>query len=167
MDKRILLDTVKKCEAFETEERMGKIRATREKLKKMRGAFEVYNRGFMDGFQDGYGSAVDALEDALRGYDSEKPNNPAAGLPLPVVRDGDGRKVKNYSMCDWANKVIEELGEAAGAKNLPQMAEEVADVITVGISWLNAIGYDEQAREELFREVNDKNRKRGYLGDKS
>ena len=70
MDKKTLIDKVKECEAFETENRMGKINEARAKARAIqeaeRKSFEEYNRGFMDGFQDGYGSAVDALEDTLR-----------------------------------------------------------------------------------------------------
>ena len=43
------------------------------------------------------------------------------------------------------------------------MAEEIADIITVCISYLNAKGYDEKARSELFAKVNEKNEKRGYF----
>ena len=83
-----------------------------------------------------------------------------------MVRDG-GRKVSTYTKSDWVLKVIEELEEVRKAEGLSQMTEEIADVITVGISWLNALGYNEQARARIFRAVNAKNRARGYLGDKS
>lgn len=169
MDKKTLIDKVKECEAFETENRMGKINEARAKAKAIqeaeRKSFEEYNRGFIDGFQDGYGSAVDALEDTLRNCDgeveAEKSEAPLHYLPLPVARDGD-REVKSYTKFDWMAKVMEELGEAGKAATLPRMAEEIADVITVGISWLNAMGYNEKARAEIFRAVNAKNRARGY-----
>ena len=173
MDKKTLIDKVKKCEAFETENRMGKINEARAKVRAIqeaeRKSFEEYNRGFIDGFQDGYGSAVDALEDTLRncdGEEAEKSETPLRCLPLPVVRDG-GREVSTYTKSDWVLKVIEELEEVRKAEGLSQMTEEIADVITVGISWLNALGYNEQARARIFRAVNAKNRARGYLGDKS
>ena len=168
MDKKTLIDKVKECEAFETENRMGKINEARAKAKAIqeaeRKSFEEYNRGFIDGFQDGYGSAVDALEDTLRncdGEEAEKSETPLRCLPLPVVRAG-GREVSTYTTSDWVLKVIEELDEVRRARGLSQMAEEIADVITVGISWLNALGYNEQARAKIFWAVNAKNRARGY-----
>ena len=168
MDKKTLIDKVKECEAFETENRMGKINEARAKAKAIqeaeRKSFEEYNRGFIDGFQDGYGSAVDALEDTLRncdGKEAEKSETPLRCLPLPAVRDGD-RETSTYTTADWVLKVVEELEEVRKAKSLSQMAEEIADVITVGISWLNAMGYNEQARAKIFRAVNAKNRARGY-----
>ena len=45
-----------------------------------------------------------------------------------------------------------------------RLAEELTDVITVCVSWLDADGWDEEARGELQREVNEKNKKRGYFG---
>ena len=174
MDKKTLIDKVKECEAFETENRMGKIYEARAKAKAIqeaeRKSFEEYNRGFIDGFQDGYGSAVDALEDTLRNcvgeVTAEKSEAPSNDLPLPVVRVGN-REMKRCSTVDWLAKVIEEVSEVGTAKNEPCMVEEIADFITVGISWLNALGYNEQARAKIFRAVNAKNRARGYLGDKS
>ena len=168
MDKKTLIDKVKACEAFETENRMGKIKEARAIQEAERKAFEVYNRGFIDGFQDGYGSAVDALEDTLRncdGEEAEKDEAPSNGLPLPVVRVGN-REMKCCSTVDWLAKVMEEVSEVGTAKNEPCMVKEIADFITVGISWLNALGYNEQARAKIFRAVNAKNRARGYLGDK-
>ena len=44
------------------------------------------------------------------------------------------------------------------------LAEELTDVITVCVSWLNAMGYDEDERGELHRRINEKNRERGYFG---
>ena len=43
------------------------------------------------------------------------------------------------------------------------LAEELTDVITVCVSWLHALGYDEEMRGELQRLVNEKNKKRGYF----
>ena len=77
------------------------------------------------------------------------------------------REMKRCSTVDWLAKVMEEVSEVGTAKNEQCMVEEIVDFITVGISWLNALGYNEQARARIFRAVNDKNRARGYLGDKS
>ena len=43
------------------------------------------------------------------------------------------------------------------------LAEKLTDVITVCVSWLDALGYDEEMRGELHRRVNEKNKKRGHF----
>ena len=57
--------------------------------------------------------------------------------------------------CEAMNEVIQ------GARE--RLALELTDVIHVCISWLDAEGWDEEARGELHRRVNEKNRERGYL----
>lgn len=44
-----------------------------------------------------------------------------------------------------------------------RLALELTDVIHVCVSWLNAEGWDEAARCELHRLVNEKNKDRGYF----
>ena len=83
-------------------------------------------------------------------------------LPRPVVRDGNGKLAKNYSSRDWYLKLQEEIFEAFVSTEKAR-AEEIADVITICISWLEALGYDEEKRSELFASVNEKNEKRGYF----
>lgn len=39
---------------------------------------------------------------------------------------------------------------------------EITDVITLCTSWLDALGCDEEERDEWQRRVNEKNRMRGY-----
>ena len=91
-------------------------------------------------------------------------------LPRPVIRDGNGRFTKLYSTRDWFMKLQEEIFEvmetiADGKDDIydEYIAEEIADIITVCISYLNALGYDEEKRSEIFRKVNEKNGKRGYF----
>lgn len=57
--------------------------------------------------------------------------------------------------CEAMNEVIMEARK--------RFALELTDVITVCVSWLNAEGWDEAARCELHRLVNEKNEKRGYF----
>ena len=57
--------------------------------------------------------------------------------------------------CEAMNEVIMEARK--------RLALELTDVIHVCVSWLNAEGWDEAARGELHRRVNEKNRERGYL----
>ena len=83
-------------------------------------------------------------------------------LPHPVIRDSKSA-VEDYSELDWVFRVREELDEALAAKKRSDKAEEIADAITVCFSWLDALGYDEQARAALFRKVNQKNIGRGYM----
>ena len=86
-------------------------------------------------------------------------------LPRPVVRDKSGKLVKDYSPRDWYLKLQEEIFETMeiGVFEDEDVAEEIADIITVCISCLNSIGYDEKKRSEIFAKVNMKNEKRGYF----
>lgn len=94
------------------------------------------------------------------------------------------RKFKNASTLAWIAKIVEETDEVvqeaaileefaddegmvdsdkAGIVDVNnRLAMELTDVITVCVSWLYAMGYDEVARGEVQRRVNEKNRKRGY-----
>lgn len=103
-------------------------------------------------------------------------------LPRPVIRDGNGKRIKDHTPRDFFLKLQEEIFEAIenleiynqmtveygegydGTKSaVKHTAEEIADIITVCISYLNAIGYDEKGRSEIFRRVNETNEKRGYF----
>ena len=97
-------------------------------------------------------------------------------LPRPVVRDGNGELIKDLTPRKFFLKLQEEILEVMEAqayfvfKPTPateeNVAEEIADIITVCISYLNAIDYDEEKRSELFAKINEKNEKRGYFEEK-
>lgn len=57
--------------------------------------------------------------------------------------------------CEAMNEVIMEARK--------RLALKLTDVIHVCVSWLDAEGWDEAARCELHRLVNEKNRERGYF----
>ena len=115
--------------------------------------------------------------------DNEAYENDKAKLskPLPVVRDKNGKPIKDYMPLDWFAKLNEELDEVkttwADDGDLDRMeetiegfktaciCEELQDLITVCVSCMQYLGYDEKARDELCKEVNEKNRRRGYLDD--
>ena len=81
----------------------------------------------------------------------------------------------------WAAKLTEEASEVFRASVMlgvaidryvgeeevryakRRLAEELTDVIHVCVSWLNAEGWDEEARGDLHRLVNEKNKRRGYF----
>ena len=99
-------------------------------------------------------------------------------LPSPVVRDKNGKLIKDHSPKDFFLKLQEEIFEVIDAVNVKDIfdedlssdifpndhiAEEIADIITVCISQLEAMGFDEKKRSELFAKVNEKNKKRGYF----
>ncbi|EJP32280.1 hypothetical protein HMPREF1147_1313 [Selenomonas sp. FOBRC9] len=84
---------------------------------------------------------------------------------------------RNASTKEWMEKLAEETEEVLGEADLinldldriirnrqinEHLAEELTDVITVCVSWLDALGYNEEERDEWQRRVNEKNRKRGY-----
>ena len=85
-------------------------------------------------------------------------------------------KFRDAGIMDWAamlNKdvyevirgvaYIERIADEADDDDVERLAEELTDVITVCVSWLHALGYDEKARSEVQRRVNQKNKKRGYF----
>ena len=65
-------------------------------------------------------------------------------------------QTKKKAPCEAMNEVVQ------GARE--RLAMELTDVIHVCVSWLDAEGWDEEARGELHRRVNEKNRERGYFG---
>lgn len=95
-------------------------------------------------------------------------------LPIPVVRDGKGKLIRDYSLPDWGSALDEERTEVLDAaveyrrhpswNNRKHLMEELADLKTVCTSWQAALGADESERAEIQRAVNEKNRRRGYLG---
>lgn len=82
-------------------------------------------------------------------------------VPIPVTRDNHGRDTADYTRLEWFAKIIEETHEAMNADN-KHLPEELTDIITVCVSFLNALGYNELERAELQRDVNAKNYGRGY-----
>ena len=96
-------------------------------------------------------------------YGGNKENH----LPRPVIRDGNGKLIADHTPRDFFLKLQEEIFEtiekAMFVDGDEYMAEEIADIITVCISYLNVNGYDEEKRSELFAKVNEKNEKRGYF----
>ena len=57
--------------------------------------------------------------------------------------------------CEAMNEVIRDARE--------RLAMELTDVIHVCVSWLDAEGWDEEARGDLHRLVNEKNKRCGYF----
>lgn len=103
---------------------------------------------------------------------------------IPAIKPIPCKKFKNASPLAWIAKIVEETDEVvqeaaileefaddegtvdsdkAGIVDVKnRLAMELTDVITVCVSWLYALGYDEVARDEVQRHVNEKNCKRGY-----
>lgn len=86
-------------------------------------------------------------------------------LPRPVIRDRDKKLIKNQTEKEFIMKLQEEIKEVEDSGTNEETAEEIADIITVCISYLNKLGYDENKRSKLFAKVNEKNEKRGYFKD--
>lgn len=98
--------------------------------------------------------------------------------PQPCTKFEDAVTVKWVAkLLEETNEVIQEtpeyrtLFENGYSREYPDRAKaakdrialELTDVIHVCVSWLNAMGYDEDERGELHRRVNEKNRERGYF----
>ncbi|MBR3723535.1 MAG: hypothetical protein IKN12_12375 [Selenomonadaceae bacterium] len=94
-------------------------------------------------------------------------------LPIPCV------KVEEKTVKDWFSKINEELDELKAdvmlgtwnigclvskswyqKDNAMRVGEEAADTITAIISMLEAMGIDEDMRQEAQRRVNEKNKER-------
>lgn len=61
--------------------------------------------------------------------------------------------------------IVECCGIESGdrlADTRERLVMELTDVITLCTSWLDALGCDEEERDEWQRRVNEKNRMRGY-----
>lgn len=97
--------------------------------------------------------------------------------PQPCV------KAKEQTDAELAMKLAEEVQEVTAAmkafdcatrenaycRYAPRLArdrlgEELTDVITVCVTWLASLGYDEAERGRIQRAVNEKNHRRGYWG---
>ena len=94
-------------------------------------------------------------------------------LPYAIIRDDNGKLTKDYSPRDWDLKLREKIFEVMKAiegngsnKGGNVVAEKITDVITVCISWLNALGYEAKERSNLFADMNEKNHKKGYFKGK-
>lgn len=83
-------------------------------------------------------------------------------MPMPVKNDGK-IPVRRYTEIMWEMKIGEEVTEVEEAGSIEEKAEEIADVITVCTSWLEALGFDAEDRKRLYRKVNKKNHIRGYM----
>lgn len=112
----------------------------------------------------------------LKGLLEEQDNKrgPDMTKPQPCT------KFANAAVEEWVAKLNEEMyevmREAADIERLADEADdedklslatclaiELTDVIHVCVSWLDAIGYNEEARGDLHLLVNEKNKARGYF----
>ena len=73
------------------------------------------------------------------------------------------QEAKKVYALEKADEDGAEYAGCIGDAEVP-LAEELTDVITVCVSWLHALGYDEYLRGEVQKRVNEKNKKRGYFG---
>ncbi len=64
-------------------------------------------------------------------------------------------RTNSAASCEAMNEVLQDARR--------RRAMELTDVITVCVSWLDADGWDEEARGELQKEVNEKNKVRNYF----
>lgn len=72
------------------------------------------------------------------------------------------QEAKKVYALEKADEYGVEYAGCIGDAEVP-LAEELTDVITVCVSWLHALGYDEYLRGEVQRRVNEKNKARGYF----
>ena len=94
------------------------------------------------------------------------------GRIVDMTRPQPCTRFRNAGTVEWIAKLMEETNEAIQEahtfsqlkrKNARErLAMKLTDVAHVCVSWLNADGWDEEARGELHRLVNEKNKARGY-----
>ena len=90
---------------------------------------------------------------------------------IDMTRPQPCTRFRNAGTVEWIAKLMEETNEAIQEahtfsqlkrKNARErLAMKLTDVVHVCVSWLNAEGWDEAARGELHRLVNEKNKARG------
>ena len=102
------------------------------------------------------------------------------GQKIDMTKPQPCTKFANAAVEEWVAKLNEEMyevmREAAYIERLADEADdedklylatclaiELTDVIHVCVSWLDAIGYNEEARGDLHWLVNEKNKVRGYF----
>ena len=146
---------------------------------KSRGCMREYEAAKREGipvlFYEGGDAPLVDIEEHEKG---EKVQEIDMTKPQPCTKFEDAVTVKWVAkLLEETNEVIQEtpeyrtLFENGYSREYPDRAKaakdrialELTDVIHVCVSWLNAMGYDEEARGELHRRVNEKNRERGYL----
>ena len=85
-------------------------------------------------------------------------------LPRPVLHFGDNQPIQKYDFHDWYyqlhNRIFFVVDEATRDQDV---SLELADVITVCMSWLEFLGYDEEKRNKLFATINEANKNSGYF----
>ena len=94
------------------------------------------------------------------------------GRTVDMTRPQPCTRFRNAGMVEWIAKLMEETNEAIQEAHTfsqlkrksarERLAMKLTDVVHVCVSWLNADGWDEEARGELHRLVNEKNKARGY-----
>ena len=143
---------------------------------KSRGCMREYEAAKQEGktilFYEGGDAPLVNIEEHEKG---DKVQEIDMTRPQPCTKFEDAVTVKWVAkLLEETNEVIQEtpeyrtLFENGYSREYPDRAKaakdrialELTDVIHVCVSWLNAMGYDEEARGELHRRVNEKNRER-------
>lgn len=84
----------------------------------------------------------------------------------PVVRDKLGRKIAEYSLRHFYEKMSEELleaHEAAVVGSTGQEATELLDLMTACTTRLKALKMSERELNRLQKKIYERNKERGYL----
>ncbi len=86
--------------------------------------------------------------------------------PIPVLKDGNGKLIKDYKHSDWIRKLLEEFGEVIEAtlvEDDKQIAKELQDLKHVCHSMQHWLGYSDKDIDEICVDTNEVNRSRGYF----
>ncbi len=85
-------------------------------------------------------------------------------LPRPLIRDKNGKIILDYTYRDWLLKLHEkivDISQSVMEESDYETAEELTKLITLCVSWLEYLEFDEEGRFQLFKDINKKNEKNG------
>ena len=85
-------------------------------------------------------------------------------LPRPLIRDKNGKIILDYTYRDWLlklNEKIVDISQSVMEESDYETAEELTKLITLCVSWLEYLEFDEEGRFQLFKDINKKNEKKG------
>ena len=87
-------------------------------------------------------------------------------LPRPLIRDKNGKIILDYTHRDWLLKLHEkivDISQAVMEESNYETAEELTKLITLCVSWLEYLEFDEEGRFQLFKDINKENEKNGLF----
>ena len=133
-----------------------------EDFNKVVDQYQKYAEGQKEGFEKGYDRAIQDMQGILKKYHigAEKPSITEEKELKPAIR------FLNQPEKKLLDKIVEEVDEVLEAYNdgesKRRIAEEVADVQEACETYLAKLGFTEEERRQIRRDVIKKNTDRDY-----